>query len=67
MVLGYLLGISLGMGVVGVWLGMFMDWAVRGACFWWRLVSGHWLNNYRRLQEKSARRAVMIRKVPDEK
>ncbi|WP_371813039.1 EmmdR/YeeO family multidrug/toxin efflux MATE transporter [Tatumella sp. JGM118] len=53
-VLGYLLGIYLGMGVTGVWLGMFMDWAVRGSCFWWRLVSGRWLNNYRRLQEKSA-------------
>ena len=55
-VAGYLLGISLGMGVVGVWLGMFMDWAVRGACFWWRLVSGRWLNNYRRIQQKSALR-----------
>ena len=27
---GYLLGIELGMGVTGVWLGMFLDWTVRG-------------------------------------
>ena len=66
-VLGYLLGIYLGMGVVGVWLGMFMDWAVRGSCFWWRLVSGRWLNNYHRLQEKSARQAVISCQDPDEK
>ncbi len=32
-VAGYVLGIELGMGVVGVWLGMFLDWAVRGALF----------------------------------
>ncbi|WP_130835360.1 EmmdR/YeeO family multidrug/toxin efflux MATE transporter [[Erwinia] mediterraneensis] len=52
-VAGYLLGIVLGMGVVGVWLGMFLDWAVRGACFWWRLNSGKWLNNYRKMVAKS--------------
>lgn len=31
-VAGYTLGVMLGMGVVGVWLGMFLDWAVRGRC-----------------------------------
>lgn len=45
---GYTLGVILGMGVVGVWLGMFLDWAVRGACFYWRLVSGRWLQKYPR-------------------
>ena len=44
-VAGYLLGIVLGMGVVGVWLGMFLDWLVRGICFWRRLISGKWLQN----------------------
>lgn len=29
-VAGYTLGIVLGMGVIGVWLGMVLDWAVRG-------------------------------------
>ncbi|MBZ6388665.1 MULTISPECIES: EmmdR/YeeO family multidrug/toxin efflux MATE transporter [Pantoea] len=51
-VVGYVLGIMLGMGVVGVWLGMFLDWAVRGACFWWRLKSGKWLDNYRKMVAK---------------
>ncbi|WLI78955.1 EmmdR/YeeO family multidrug/toxin efflux MATE transporter [Kosakonia sp. H02] len=45
-VAGYTLGIVLGMGVVGVWLGMFLDWAVRGAFFYWRMVSGRWLWKY---------------------
>ncbi|WP_194206514.1 EmmdR/YeeO family multidrug/toxin efflux MATE transporter [Superficieibacter sp. 1612_C1] len=47
-VAGYVLGIMLGMGVVGVWLGMFFDWAVRGVCFYWRMVSGRWLWKYPR-------------------
>lgn len=51
-VVGYVLGIMLGMGVVGVWLGMFLDWAVRGVCFWWRLKSGKWLDNYRKMLAK---------------
>jgi putative MATE family efflux protein len=51
-VVGYALGIMLGMGVVGVWLGMFLDWAVRGVCFWWRLKSGKWLDNYRKMVAK---------------
>lgn len=51
-VFGYLLGIVLGMGVIGVWLGMVMDWAVRGAFFWWRLKSGSWLNNYRKMMAR---------------
>ena len=45
---GYILGVMLGMGVVGVWLGMFFDWAVRGVLFYWRLVSGRWLWKYPR-------------------
>ncbi|MBS0847002.1 EmmdR/YeeO family multidrug/toxin efflux MATE transporter [Citrobacter sp. JGM124] len=48
---GYTLGVVLGMGVVGVWLGMFLDWAVRGACFYWRLASGRWLQKYPRPQK----------------
>lgn len=51
-VVGYLLGIVFGMGVIGVWLGMFLDWAVRGVCFWWRLNSGKWLDNYRKMAAK---------------
>ena len=41
-VLGYLLGIVLGLGVVGVWLGMFCDWLVRGWLFRRRLRTLVW-------------------------
>jgi Na+-driven multidrug efflux pump len=54
-VAGYTLGIMLGMGVVGVWLGMFLDWAVRGALFYWRMVSGRWLWKYPRQKPKVSR------------
>lgn len=47
-VAGYVLGIVLGFGVVGVWLGMFLDWAVRGVFFYWRMISGKWLWKYPR-------------------
>ncbi|MNR42208.1 MATE family multidrug exporter [compost metagenome] len=53
-VAGYGLGIMLGMGVVGVWLGMFLDWAVRGALFYWRMVSGRWLWKYPRIKSENA-------------
>ncbi len=38
---------ALGMGVIGVWLGMVLDWAVRGVLFYFRMVSGRWLWKYR--------------------
>lgn len=38
----YLLGIYAGMGVVGVWLGMFGDWIVKGAIFLVRYRSRRW-------------------------
>ncbi|WP_026486123.1 MATE family efflux transporter [Caldanaerobius polysaccharolyticus] len=40
--MGYILGIPLKMGVVGVWLGMFTDWLVRGFLYYKRLQSGKW-------------------------
>nr|WP_318381157.1 EmmdR/YeeO family multidrug/toxin efflux MATE transporter [uncultured Enterobacter sp.] len=52
-VAGYTLGIVLGMGVVGVWLGMFLDWAVRGVLFYWRMVSGRWLWKYPRAKRQN--------------
>lgn len=45
---GLYLGIVLGMGVIGVWLGMVLDWAVRGVLFYSRMVSGRWLWKYPR-------------------
>lgn len=40
--LGYVLGVPLGLGVMGVWLGMYADWVVRGTLFYLRLRSGKW-------------------------
>ncbi len=39
---GYLLGSVLGLGVIGVWLAMQIDWLFRVALFFWRLRSGRW-------------------------
>ncbi len=43
--LGYFLGIPLGMGLVGVWLGMFIDWGVRGVLYLLRFKHGRWKSN----------------------
>ncbi|WP_114194389.1 EmmdR/YeeO family multidrug/toxin efflux MATE transporter [Edaphovirga cremea] len=45
-VFGYILGIVLGFGVVGIWLGMCLDWIVRALFFYWRMASGRWLWKY---------------------
>lgn len=33
-----------GLGILGVWIGMFMDWFIRGILFTTRFLSGKWLN-----------------------
>jgi putative MATE family efflux protein len=40
--LGYVFGVLLDWGIVGVWLGMFTDWLLRSALYLWRLYSGGW-------------------------
>lgn len=47
-VAGYILGIWLGFGVIGVWMGMMFDWIVRGILYYRRMVSGRWLWRYQR-------------------
>ena len=42
-----------GDGVIGVWLGMVLDWAVRGVLFYFRMVSGRWLWKYPRVKASS--------------
>lgn len=39
-----LMGKTLGMGLVGVWIAMIIDWAVRSICFVLRYRSGKWKN-----------------------
>ena len=40
--LSWLLGVHFGMGVIGVWIGMIMDWVVRIVFFVPRYLSGKW-------------------------
>jgi len=40
--LGYLLGVVLNFGLVGVWLGMIVDWVVRGTLYFLRFKKGKW-------------------------
>ncbi len=40
--LGYVLGVSLGYGLIGVWLAMSLEWGVRGAIFLWRFRGTKW-------------------------
>jgi putative MATE family efflux protein len=40
--LGYLLGVVLKFGLVGVWLGMIIDWVVRGSLYCIRFKKGKW-------------------------
>ncbi|AEF18059.1 MATE efflux family protein [Thermoanaerobacterium xylanolyticum LX-11] len=41
-VLGYVLGVVMKFGLVGVWIGMFTDWAVRGTLYLIRLRGTKW-------------------------
>ncbi|WP_333501352.1 EmmdR/YeeO family multidrug/toxin efflux MATE transporter [Kluyvera genomosp. 2] len=53
-VVGYVLGIVLGWGVVGVWMGMFLDWATRAALFYRRLITGRWAWKYAPAKKEDA-------------
>ncbi|MBR2951224.1 MAG: MATE family efflux transporter [Lachnospiraceae bacterium] len=37
-----LLGIHMGMGAIGVWIAMIVDWIFRIICFVWRYLHGDW-------------------------
>ncbi|MHA6483539.1 MATE family efflux transporter [Paenibacillus sp. strain BS8-2] len=41
-ILGYVLGITLGYGLMGVWVAMVAEWAVRGIVFYWRYKGDKW-------------------------
>lgn len=44
MTIGYLLAITLNFGVIGIWIGMYVDWAVRGTLFGIRYFKGKWMD-----------------------
>lgn len=41
-IFGYLLGVVWGLGVLGVWIGMYIDWIVRSILFAFRLQKDGW-------------------------
>jgi len=61
-VAGYGLGVVLGFGVVGIWLGMFLDWIVRGIFFYRRMTSGRWLWKYAPQQASPAQDLALSKK-----
>lgn len=40
----YILGQYMALGLMGVWIAMFIDWVVRCIFFVWRYYSGKWMN-----------------------
>ena len=44
--LSYVAAVEMGLGAVGVWAAMVVDWAVRVICFVWRYASGRWKTFY---------------------
>jgi putative MATE family efflux protein len=42
---GYVLGIVFGIGVLGIWLGMYIDWLVRGTLYCIRLKGDKWIRH----------------------
>jgi len=43
--LGYILGVTLKMGVLGIWIGMFTDWVLRGILYYIRLRGNKWMDH----------------------
>ena len=42
LLLSYILGITLQMGVIGIAIAMVCDWIIRAVIFFWRQKSGKW-------------------------
>lgn len=45
--LSYVVAVGMGLGAIGVWIAMVVDWIVRASCFIWRYRSGKWKIYYR--------------------
>ena len=43
-IFSYILGRYLGLGLLGVWVAMIIDWVFRAAMFMARLLRGRWMN-----------------------
>ena len=42
----YIIGVRMGMGAIGVWIAMVVDWVCRVTCFVLRFRSGAWKTKY---------------------
>ncbi|AWK51466.1 MATE family efflux transporter [Clostridium beijerinckii] len=42
---GYILGVVCGFGILGIWIGMYMDWVIRGIMYLIRLRGTKWLKH----------------------
>jgi putative MATE family efflux protein len=49
--MSYILGIVLDMGLIGIWLAMFLDWGVRGIFFVYRYLKGKWCIHYEEIRK----------------
>lgn len=54
MTIGYIFAITLGFGVIGIWIGMYIDWLVRGILFGIRYLKGHWTDRIILQEKKTA-------------
>lgn len=41
-ILGYVLGVTLGFGIIGVWVAMIIEWSIRGVVFYLRYKGEKW-------------------------
>lgn len=44
LIFGYILAIPLGIGILGIWIAMYLDWFVRGLLFFKRFKTGKWIH-----------------------
>ena len=42
--IGYIVGVKMGYGALGVWFAMLVDWLFRAAVYTWRFEKGKWEN-----------------------
>lgn len=43
LLLGYIIGVHLEVGIIGIWIAMIIDWLFRAVMFTYRIKSGQWL------------------------
>lgn len=50
-VLSYIIGVYFGMGIIGVWIAMLVDWVFRSIMFNTRIHTGKWLKHVKRSED----------------